>query len=52
MGDCIMKIFKTDGISGLYQGFGVSVLGIFIYRAFYFGGYDSGKRWIFGDDKN
>ena len=43
MGDCMKKIMKIDGISCLYQGFGVSVLGIFIYRAFYFGGYDSGK---------
>ena len=35
--DCCAKIFKRDGIPGLYQGFGVSVLGIFTYRAFYFG---------------
>ncbi len=35
--DCCAKIFKKDGIKGLYQGFGVSVLGIFTYRAFYFG---------------
>ncbi len=35
--DCIGKIFRKDGISGLYQGFSVSVLGIFTYRAFYFG---------------
>ena len=35
--DCCKKIFVNDGIKGLYQGFGVSVLGIFTYRAFYFG---------------
>jgi hypothetical protein len=35
MGDCIKKIVKIDGVSGLYQGFGVSVTGIFIYRAFF-----------------
>lgn len=35
--DCCAKIFKKDGIRGLYQGFAVSVLGIFTYRAFYFG---------------
>lgn len=35
--DCCAKIFKQDGIQGLYQGFSVSVLGIFTYRAFYFG---------------
>lgn len=36
---------------GLYRGFTVSVVGIFIYRAFYFGGYDTGKRWVFGDEE-
>ena len=35
--DCCAKIFKKDGMQGLYKGFGVSVLGIFTYRAFYFG---------------
>ena len=29
--------------SGLYRGFAISVAGIFVYRAFYFGGYDAGK---------
>lgn len=35
--DCCKKIFLKDGIQGLYQGFAISVLGIFTYRAFYFG---------------
>ena len=35
--DCCKQILAKDGIQGLYQGFGVSVLGIFTYRAFYFG---------------
>lgn len=48
--DCAKKIVKSDGIVGLYNGFSVSVVGIFVYRAFYFGGYDTGKRWVFGDD--
>ncbi|CAF5099316.1 unnamed protein product, partial [Rotaria sp. Silwood1] len=26
---------------GLYRGFAISVAGIFVYRAFYFGGYDA-----------
>ena len=51
MTDCISKIAKHDGISGLYQGFSVSVVGIFVYRALYFGGYDTGKRLVFGDSK-
>lgn len=41
--DCCSKIFKSDGLAGLYRGFQISVVGIFIYRAFYFGGYDAGK---------
>ncbi|MXQ82187.1 hypothetical protein E5288_WYG007968 [Bos mutus] len=43
LGDCIMKIAKSDGIVGLYQGFGVSVQGIIVYRASYFGAYDTVK---------
>ncbi|XP_053110113.1 ADP/ATP translocase 4 [Hemicordylus capensis] len=43
LGDCIMKIAKTDGLPGLYQGFGVSVQGIIVYRASYFGCYDTIK---------
>lgn len=35
--DCCKKILAKDGIVGLYNGFFVSVLGIFTYRAFYFG---------------
>lgn len=48
--DCLVKIFKSDGIQGLYRGFGISVTGIFIYRAFYFGGYDAGKKLFFTQD--
>jgi len=36
----------------LYQGFSVSVLGIIVYRAAYFGGYDTGKQVLLGDTKN
>lgn len=46
--DCCKKIVAKDGVPGLYQGFGVSVVGIFTYRAFYFGGYDAGKQFIWG----
>jgi len=45
--DCISKIHKSDGLKGLYQGFGVSVIGIIIYRGFYFGSYDTAKQVIF-----
>merc|ERR1712212_397258 len=43
LGNCLTKIFKTDGLKGLYQGFGVSVQGIIIYRAAFFGLYDTAK---------
>ncbi|MGJ2342682.1 MC/SLC25 family protein, partial [Salmonella enterica subsp. enterica serovar Paratyphi A] len=41
LGNCLVKIFKSDGLTGLYRGFGVSVQGIIIYRAAYFGFYDT-----------
>lgn len=44
--DCLMKIVKSDGVSGLYRGMVVSILGIIPYRASYFGLFDSGKKLI------
>ena len=41
--DCYTKTLKSDGILGLYRGFGPSVLGIVVYRGLYFGMYDSIK---------
>jgi solute carrier family 25 (adenine nucleotide translocator) protein 4/5/6/31 len=49
--DCIKKTVKTDGIAGLYRGFSVSVQGIIIYRAAYFGCYDT-ARGSLPDPKN
>ncbi|NWH44817.1 ADT4 translocase, partial [Fregata magnificens] len=46
LGDCSTKTAKTDGLPGLYQGFGVSVQGIIVYRASYFGCYDTIKRLL------
>lgn len=53
LGDCLVKISKSDGIKGLYQGFSVSVQGIIIYRAAYFGVYDTakGEFWVRGMEK-
>ncbi|KAH8270670.1 hypothetical protein KR044_004207 [Drosophila immigrans] len=39
--DCLKKVVKSDGPIGLYRGFVVSVQGIIIYRAAYFGFYDT-----------
>lgn len=43
LANCLGKIFKSDGVKGLYHGFSVSVQGIIIYRAAYFGIYDTAK---------
>jgi solute carrier family 25 (adenine nucleotide translocator) protein 4/5/6/31 len=48
--DCLTKIHKSDGFGGLYRGFNISVLGIIVYRACYFGGYDTAKKSLFKKD--
>merc|ERR1712054_485547 len=50
--DCLKKIAQKDGMGGLYQGFGISVVGIIFYRASYFGLFDTGKILILGEKKN
>jgi solute carrier family 25 (adenine nucleotide translocator) protein 4/5/6/31 len=51
LGDCLTKVFKSDGMYGLYRGFNVSVQGIIIYRAAYFGLYDTIKPMLIKDPK-
>lgn len=51
LGDCLKKVYKSDGMSGLYKGFGVSVQGIIVYRAAYFGFFDTAKGML-PDPKN
>jgi solute carrier family 25 (adenine nucleotide translocator) protein 4/5/6/31 len=41
--DVYRKTLASDGIAGLYRGFGPSVAGIVVYRGLYFGMYDSIK---------
>jgi len=41
--DVYKKTWAADGIRGLYRGFVISCVGIFVYRGFYFGLYDSLK---------
>lgn len=50
--DCIKKVFASDGVRGLYTGFGVSVGGIIVYRAAFFGGFDTAKVKLLKDPKN
>lgn len=40
--DCLSKVSKKGGVGSLYQGFGVSVQGIIMYRGAYFGLFDTG----------
>jgi len=49
--DCLKKSAQKGGISGLYNGFGISVVGIIMYRASYFGAFDTGKIVLFNDFK-
>jgi len=51
LGNCIATIFKSDGFRGLYTGFGVSVMGIIVYRAAFFGGFDTAKSVLLKDPK-
>lgn len=49
--DCLVKIVKSDGPIGLYRGFVVSVQGIIVYRAAYFGLFDTIKMMVSTDQK-
>lgn len=51
LGDCLVKVFKSDGPLGLYRGFGISVLGIIAYRGAYFGLFDTGNAILFSEGK-
>ena len=47
--DVYRKTIASDGIAGLYRGFVISAVGIFIYRGLYFGLFDSVKP-LLGED--
>jgi solute carrier family 25 (adenine nucleotide translocator) protein 4/5/6/31 len=49
--NCLQKTAATDGVGALYNGFGISVVGIIFYRASYFGMFDTGKVVLFPDVK-
>lgn len=52
LANCLAKVFKSDGMIGLYRGFFVSVQGIIIYRASYFGFFDTIKSVVSKDSKH
>ena len=47
--DVYKKTLASDGICGLYRGFVISCVGIFIYRGLYFGIYDTAKPIFIGE---
>lgn len=44
--DVIKRIAQSDGVFGLYQGYGISLVGGIIYRLAMFGGYDAIKNEV------
>ncbi|CDJ68204.1 ADP/ATP carrier, putative [Eimeria necatrix] len=49
LADCLRKVYLRTGFFSLYQGFGVSVQGIVVYRGAYFGLFDTAKAVLFSD---
>ncbi len=52
LSNCITTVYRQNGMRGLYGGFGVSVGGIIVYRAAFFGGFDTAKMMLLKDPKN
>jgi len=50
MGDVYRQTIQKDGVLGLYRGFVISCVGIFIYRGFYFGLFDTLKPMLLPGD--
>jgi len=48
--DVYRKTLASDGVQGLYRGFVISCVGIFVYRGCYFGIYDTLKPMLLGED--
>ena len=46
MRDVFVGIWKFDGIKGFYQGYGIALSGVMVYRALHLGGYDAVKTEI------
>jgi solute carrier family 25 (adenine nucleotide translocator) protein 4/5/6/31 len=50
--DCLSKIYNAEGIAGVYKGMVITVIGIFTFRAVYFGFYDTLKGTFIKKDTN
>jgi solute carrier family 25 (adenine nucleotide translocator) protein 4/5/6/31 len=46
MKDVCISVWRVDGWRGLYQGYGIAVAGVVLYRALHLGGYDAVKKEI------
>jgi solute carrier family 25 (mitochondrial adenine nucleotide translocator), member 4/5/6/31 len=45
MWDVSTQILSSDGIRGMYKGYGISLVGSVVYRLLYLGGYDAVKNY-------
>lgn len=43
---CLSSIVRSDGLRGIYQGIGPSLVSVFTYRSMYFGLWDSAKTLL------
>ncbi len=50
--DCLNKIYKDNGMRGIYTGIGVSITGVVVFRGLFMGGYDSVKYIMDLDNTN
>ena len=48
MRDVFSHTMKSDGLGGLYKGFGIAIFGVVIFRALHLGGYDFAKAELLG----
>ena len=49
MVDAMTTIANQDGYKGLYRGMGISILTVVVYRAAYFGMFDTIKAILYPD---
>lgn len=49
--DCINKIYRNDGVKGLFNGLSASMIGNCCYRGLYFGLYDLGDYYFFKQNR-
>lgn len=50
--DCLKKIYKVEGLRGIFRGTLISCIGVFPYRAIYFGVYDTIKDKCLNKNSN